>query len=140
VTSKVLYRAAAILLVLFAVLHTAGFAQIDPTWGIDALIAQLRQTTFPVQGQTRTYWEFYYGLGLSVTVWQLLAAAAAWELGGTQAPLSLLRWGLVIAMAGIAWLSWRYLFPAPLVFSVLIALCLALAQWRARQEATARVS
>jgi hypothetical protein len=140
VTSKVLYRVAAILLAVFAALHTFGFAQLDPTWGIDALIAQLRQTTFLAQGQSRTYWDFYYGFGLSVSVWQLLAALAAWELGGTSARLPLLRWGLVLAMAAITWLSWRYFFPAPLVFSVLVTVCLALAGWRVRQPSAARVS
>jgi hypothetical protein len=140
VTPKLLYRVAATLLALFAALHTYGFAQIDPTWGIDALIAQLQQTTFVVQGQTRTYWDFYYGFGLTVTAWQLVAALAAWELGGSDAPLPLLRWGLVGAMAGTTWLSWRYFFPAPLVFSVLVTICLALAAWRAQASRDERVS
>jgi hypothetical protein len=115
---------------VFAALHTFGFAQIDPAWKIDGVIAQMRETTFLAQGQQRSYWDFYYGFGLSVSVWQLLAALAAWELGGTPAPLPLLRWGLVVAMAAITWLSWQYFFPAPLVFAGLITLCLALAAWR----------
>ncbi len=131
-TPKILYRVAAILLVVFAGLHTFGFAQIDPAWQIDSLIAQMRQSTFVVMGQTRTYWEFYYGHGISVTVWQLLGAVAAWELGGTQASLPLIRWGLVATMAAISWISWRYFFPAPLGFSLLVTVCLALAAWRSK--------
>ena len=142
-TPKVLYRSAALLLALFAALHTIGFAQIDPQWGIDALIAQLRQTTFLAEGQTRSYWNFYVGFGISVSVWQLLASLLAWELSGlpmeTLAALPLLRWGLVAAMAATAWLSWRYFFPAPLVFSVAVTLCLGAAAWRARAGTGARI-
>jgi hypothetical protein len=134
VTPKILYRTAAVLLLLFAALHTVGFTQIDPSWGIDELIARLRSTTFLAQGQTRSYWDFYIGLGYSVTVWQLVAGLAAWELGRTTAALPLLRWGLVGAMAATAWLSWRYIFPAPLVLSLLIAGCLAWAAWRVRSS------
>ena len=135
-TSKLLYRIAAVLLLLFAGLHTFGFSKIDPAWGVDSLIAQLRQATFLAQGQTRSYWDFYIGFGLSVSAWQLLAAAVAWELGGlpseTLARIPVIRWGLVLAMVATTWLSWRYFFPAPLIFSVLVTLCLALASWRVR--------
>lgn len=139
-TPRVLYRVAAVLLLLFAILHTVGFQVIDPQWGVDELIRQLRETTFLVLGQTRSYWDFYLGLGISVTVWQLLAALVAWQLGGlpaeTLASLPLIRWGVVVAMAAIAWLSWRYIFLVPLLFSVVIAVCLALAAWRSRPVAT----
>jgi hypothetical protein len=136
VTPKILYRVAAVLLLLFATLHTMSFREIDPQWGVDALIRQLRDTTFLVQGQTRSYWDFFVGFGLTVTAWQLFAAAVAWQLGGlpaeTLASLPVVRWGLVAALAATGWLSWVYFFPAPLVFSVLATLCLGLGAWRGR--------
>lgn len=143
-TPKLLYRTAAVLLVIFAALHTIGFSQVDPLWGVDALIGQLRQATFLVQGQTRSYWDFFIGFGYSVTVWQVLAGLAAWELGGlppaTLSQLPALRWGLVVAMAAITGLSWRYFFPAPLIFSVLVTGCLAAASWRAQASSRPAVS
>ena len=39
------YRIAAVLLLLFAVGHTPGFRQSDPTWGVDALLAATRSIT-----------------------------------------------------------------------------------------------
>lgn len=129
-SSKALYRIAAVLLVVFAALHTIGFAQIDPAWGVDELISRLRTTTFLAQGQSRSYWDFYVGFGYTVTAWQLVAAAVAWELGSTSAPLRLIRWGVVGAMLATTVLSWRYFFPAPLVFSILVTASLALAAWR----------
>ena len=126
-----LYRTAAVLLVVFAILHTIGFAQVDPAWGIDKLISEVRASTFTALGQQRTFWDFYLGLGYSVTVWLLVAALTAWELGRTTAPLPLIRWGLVGAMLATAALSWRYIFPPPLVNSLLIAVILAWAAVRA---------
>jgi hypothetical protein len=132
VSPKVLYRTAAILLVVFASLHTLGFAQIDPTWGVDELISQLRAHTFLAQGQSRSYWDFYIGFGYTVTGWQLFAAIVAWELSGSSAPLPLIRWGVVGSMVLTTVLSWRYFFPAPLGFSLVITACLAWAAWRVR--------
>lgn len=73
----------------------------------------MRATTFLAGGEARSYWDFYLGFGYTVTAWQLFAALAAWELGGTTAPLPLARWGVVLAMIATAVLSWRFFFPAP---------------------------
>src|SRR3954471_20580404 len=75
------YRIAAVLLLLFAVGHTFGFHQSDPKWGVDTLIASMRSTHFDAQGFDRTYWDFYLGAGLSVSVFLLFAAILAWQLG-----------------------------------------------------------
>jgi len=48
------YRIAAVLLLLFAIAHTLGFAQSDPSWGIDALLSSMRSIHFDVQGFNRT--------------------------------------------------------------------------------------
>lgn len=50
-----LYRVAAVLLLLFAVGHTLGFQQSDPAWGVDALLGSMRSIHFEVQGFSRTY-------------------------------------------------------------------------------------
>lgn len=133
---RLLYRLAAGCLLLFAIGHTFGFRQIDPEWGIDSLIAQMKATRFLVQGQSRTYWDFYIGLGLFVSILQVFAAVLAWQLGALApqvlAPMGVVRWGFVVAFLGVAFLNWQYFFPVPLVFSVVITLCLALAAWKAR--------
>ena len=57
----------------------------------------------------------------------------AWQLAALDPPVlarvGLIRWGFAAAFVGIAALSWRYLFPVPLFFSLAIALCLGLAAW-----------
>jgi hypothetical protein len=66
--ASVLYRVAAVLLLLFAVGHTMGFRQSDPQWGIDALLASMRSIHLDAMGSNRTYWGFYVGSGLTVGV------------------------------------------------------------------------
>jgi hypothetical protein len=130
---SLLYRVAAVLLALFAAGHTAGFREVDPQWGIDAVINGMKASSFQVLGMQRTYWDFFVGLGLFVSVLQLFAALVAWQLATLDPPIlarmGLIRWGFVVAFVGLSGLSWRYFFPIPLLFSVAIALCLVLAAW-----------
>jgi hypothetical protein len=134
---KHLYRSATVLLIIFAALHTFGFSQVDPKWGIDALIQQMKAGMFDIQGQQRTYWDFFYGFGLTVTAFQIFTGLVAWELGGlppeSLAAMPVIRWSLVAVMGVMAWLNWKYFFPAPLLFSVVITVCLAAAAWMARR-------
>ena len=65
-SSARMYRVASVLLVLFAAAHSFGFRQVDPTWNADTTIAAMK-TTFQVQGQTRSYWDFFSGFGFFVT-------------------------------------------------------------------------
>ena len=55
------YRIAALLLLLFAVGHTLGFRQSDPTCGVDTLLGSMRSIHFDVQGFSRTYWDLCRG-------------------------------------------------------------------------------
>ena len=131
---SVLYRVASVLLVLFAIGHTFGFRQSDPRWGVSALLALMQSAHFDLQGFSRTYWELYSGLGFFVTVFLLFSAVLAWQLGGLPAEtLSRVRgiaWPLALSFWALTLLSWRYLFTAPIVFTLLIAVCLTGAVWR----------
>jgi hypothetical protein len=131
--ASVLYRIASVLLLLFAVGHTLGFRQIDPKWGVDSLIASMRTIHFDVQGFSRSYWDFYTGFGLFVTVFLLFAAFLAWQLGGLPAQsLARMRgvaWALALCFAAVTVLSWSYFFTAPVVFSLVVTICLVAAAW-----------
>jgi hypothetical protein len=131
--ASVLYRIAAVFIVLFAIGHTFGFRQSDPSWGVEALVGSMRSIHFDVQGFSRTYWDFFVGFGLFVSVFLLLAAVVAWQLGGLSAEtLALMRrvsWGLALSFVALTILSWRYFFFLPLLFSVLITACLVAAAW-----------
>ena len=85
--ASLMFRIAAVLITLFAVGHTFGFRQVDPRWGIDAMIGAMKSAKFQTQGMERTYWDFYVGFGLFVTVFLFLAAALAWQLGSLPVPV-----------------------------------------------------
>ena len=129
-----LYRVSAVLLVLFALGHQAGFRRVDPRWGIDTFVGALKTTQFVVQGWTRTYWGFYTGFGYFVTVLLVFSAAVAWQLGGlpveTLHTIPLLVWSFALCYLAITVLTWRHFFKAPVIFCIPITLGLLVAAWR----------
>jgi hypothetical protein len=131
--ASLLYRISSILLVLFAIGHTLGFRQIDPKWGVDSLVQSMKSIHFNANGTQRTYWDFFVGFGLFVTVLMLFASIIAWQFGSlsseTVATMRVSAWGFVACFAVVAYLSWRYFFIVPVVFSIAIFLCLAAAAW-----------
>lgn len=134
--ATILYKVASVVLVLFAAGHNIGFKNVDPKWGVDPLVAMMRGLHFKIQGSDRTYWDFYLGFGFFVTVLLLFAAVACWQLGMLKpevlSQMQLTSWALAAAFAAVTYLSWRYFFPTPLVFSALTTALLAVAAVLAR--------
>jgi hypothetical protein len=131
--ASLLYRISSILLLCFAVGHTVGFRQIDPQWGVDSLVQSMKTIHFNVNGSDRTYWDFFVGFGLFVTAFMVFASILAWQFGSlpseTLAAMRISAWGFVVCFAVIAYLSWRYFFIIPVMFSIAILLCLGAAAW-----------
>jgi hypothetical protein len=131
--APILYRVSAVLLMLFAAGHTLGFRESDPKWGVDTLLGSLQSHHFDVQGFSRTFWDFFVGAGFTVGVLYVFAAVLAWQLGGlpaeTLAAMRLTVWAFALCFAAITFVSWRYLFSIPVVFSFVITSCLTAAAW-----------
>ena len=127
------YKIAAVLLLLFSIGHTLGFRQTDPQWKVEALVAEMQKIHFDAQGFDRSYWDFFVGFGLFVSVFLLFSAILAWQLGGMTAEILALipavKWSLALCFIGVTILSWKYFFVVPIVFSSLITLCLIVAAW-----------
>jgi hypothetical protein len=127
--ASVLYRIAAVLLLLFALGHTLGFRQINPEWqGTGPLIASMQSIHFDAMGFNRTYWDFFSAFGFYFTVFLVFAAALAWLLGGLPAEiharLRRIAWALAVSFGVVTALTWSYGFTIPLVFSASITVCL----------------
>jgi hypothetical protein len=137
-------RIASVLTLIHAVLHTIGGVFGGPDPGVQqATVAVMKANTFPVMGVTRSYGDFYMGLGLVVSVFLTVEAVVFWQLG-SLAKTDALRLRPVLATflvgyLGAAVVSWRYFFAAPVITEILIALCLGLAIASARQVAAAGV-
>jgi hypothetical protein len=137
--ASMLYRIAAVLLLLFAAGHTLGFRQSDPGWGVDALLSSMRSIHFDVMGFNRTYWDLFVAAGFSVGVFYLFAAILAWQLGGlpgaTRALMRGTTWSFALAFAAITVVSGMYLFAIPIAFSLAITVCLTAAAWMSGKQA-----
>src|ERR1700750_1045457 len=131
-------RIASVLTFIHAVLHTIGGVFGAPAPGLQqATVAVMKANEFQVMGATRSYGDFYMGLGLVVSVFLTLEAVVFWQLG-SLAKTDALRLRPVLATfligyLGAAVVSYRYFFVAPVITEILIAACLGLAIASARQ-------
>jgi hypothetical protein len=93
----------------------------------------MRTVSFHVMGFNRSYWDFFSGFGLFVSVFLVFAAILAWQLGSMSrealAAMPVVRWSFAACFVLIAVLTWRYFFIPPGVFSTLVALGLVGAAW-----------
>src|ERR1041385_2246404 len=130
----VFYRIAAVLLLLFAAGHTLGFRQTDPSWKVEPALSAMRSIHFDMQGFDRTLWDFFVAAGFTGGGVYVFAAILTWQWGRVP-PATLTAWAFAAAFAVIAFLSWRYLFIIPLVFSIAITACLTTAAWLTSRRA-----
>lgn len=133
--ASLFYRAAAVLLALFAVSHVLGFSQGDPEWHADAVVAAMKSVQFDGLGSKLSYWNFFYALGVSVGLFYLFSAVLAWQLGGLSGEAARkmrpVAWAFAATYAAIVAISYLYLFIIPIAMSALITLCLAAGAWLA---------
>jgi hypothetical protein len=137
-------RIASVLTLVHAALHTIGGVFGGAAPGVQqATVAVMKANEFAAMGATRSYWDFYMGLGLVVSVLLTLEGVVFWQLG-SLAKTEALRLRPVLATflvgyLGIAVVSYRYFFAGPVITEILIALCLGLAIASAKRVAVAGV-
>jgi hypothetical protein len=102
-----------------------------------SVLNAMKALHFDAMGSLRTYWDFYFGFGLFLTVTLLLLAVLLWQLASlvkTEPATARPFIGvLCIAYLVFAMLSWLYFFIAPLVVEAVIALLLGLAYASSRK-------
>jgi len=115
-------RALALLLVLFTAGHTVGVMSSATRGAQQATVLDaMRGVHFPVMGFMRSYWDFYHGFGLTISLLLAVLAVLAWQLStiSRRAPRAALPMTitLMLAFGGLTVLSWRYFFSGPIVLS-----------------------
>jgi len=136
-------RIASVLTVIHAILHTIGgvFSKPDPGAAATAFAA-MQSNHFLVTGLTRSYSDFYRGMGLAVTIFLTIEAIVFWQLGSLAKThpqrLRPILATFVIAYLALAVNSWFYFFLGPVIVEILIALCLGLAILAAKPSPSAR--
>jgi hypothetical protein len=135
--TAILIRIAAVLTFIHAVLHTIGgvFGGVDPGPATVAAAA-MKSNQFVAMGNLRTYWDFYMGMGLAVTIFLTTESVVLWLLSSlAHSHASQLRPILIVFAIGylvFAIDSYRYFFVAPVITEILIGLCLVAAAISAR--------
>jgi hypothetical protein len=132
-------RIAAVLTFIHAVLHTTGgvFGTITP--GPEAVaVAAMKSNQFAAMGNMRTFWDFYMGFGLAITLSLTLEAVVLWMLASlARNHANQLRPILIVFALSyliFAMISYRYFFFGPVIAEVLIALCLVAAAISAHEK------
>jgi len=128
----VFLRIASVLTLIHSILHTIGgvFSEPDPGAAATAWAA-MKANQFAVFGLTRSYFVFYRGLGLGITIFLTAEAIVFWQLGAL-AKTDAVRLRPVIATFMLAYLvfagnSFAYFFYMPVIVEVVIAACLGMA-------------
>jgi len=142
VTKTVVFlRIAAVLTFIHAVLHTVGgvFGSVGPG-PASVAAAAMKANQFLVIGHMRSYWDFYRGLGLTVTICLTAEAVLFWQLGSLAKTdgrrLRPILITFMIAYAVLAVNSNAYFFFGPVVAEILIAACLGAAIFSAKPSQT----
>ena len=133
-------RIASVLTLIHAIMHTLGGVFGKPMPGIAAMVlATMQANRFPVLGVTRSYSDFYFGMGLGITISLTVEAVLLWQLG-TFAKSDATRLRPIIAVLMVGFLafavnSYLYFFYGPVIAEILIAVCLGFAIMTAKPEA-----
>jgi len=139
------FRAASILLVVFSVMHTAGgmLAQASLGAASDTVFEAMKRVHFTFNGADCTWYGFWFGFGLTATIFLLLSAVLAWQLERMPAELwprvRVIAGTLVAGQVANTVLAWKYFFAGPGVFGVLISLLLVAGMVRKESRSTAAV-
>jgi hypothetical protein len=127
----VFLRIASVLTLIHSILHTIGGVFGKPVNAVAAGVAANMRTPFPVLGVTRSYADFYMGMGLGVTIFLTMDALLLWILASmTKKDSVRLRPLLIVYVVGycaFALNSYLFFFAFPIINELLIVACLVAA-------------
>jgi hypothetical protein len=140
-TASNFLRTASVLSIFNCAGHTTGVFSAPKHGAAEiAVVETMKSYQLDVMGSMRSYWDFLFGYGLSVTITLLVQAILFWQLAALAKrnpacvrPIAAL---FFFNCTGIAIISWKYFFIGPAVSQLLIATCLGVAFVRAGTPVT----
>jgi hypothetical protein len=134
VRASIWLRVAAVIAALYAAGHSAGMPW-TPTHEVrpQGIVAAMREVHFRAAGAEHSYWDFYQGFGLAISVLLALEAILLWQLATLARAGTRYRAMAATHLAGFVLLgvvAARYILALPLWLSLAIAACLVLALLR----------
>ena len=121
---------------LFAAGHSVGGLREWSPMGDNPVLQMMKSVRFDTMGASRSYFDFFMGFGHSISVFQVMQAILLWQLA-TLARSNALSVRPMIAVIGLATaaigiIAWRFIFPVPAIFSLLLVATLSVAYVMAR--------
>ena len=128
-SARIWLRGAALLQGLGAVLHTLASQHRNAPSGDVAVFQVMQSYRFQIMGFDRTYWDFFRGYEVSITIVFAMLAVLMWQVGSLSNKRHALPivMTLLVAQVLLDLASWNYFFAGPGVMGILIILCLAIA-------------
>lgn len=126
--SPIVLKSLSVVLFLFALGHTLGTSAPKVQRGAPeaAAFAAMQSFRFPIMGFTRSYWDFYRGLAITVGILMFVLAAIAWQLAGIAQrhgrealPIAVT---LLLGCIGMLVVGFEFLFAIPIAFSAVTVL------------------
>jgi hypothetical protein len=129
-TTTLLLRLASAVSLLFTLGHTMGGLKKWSPMGDNDVLKTMTAVHFDTMGAQRSYFDFFMGFGWSISVAMLMQTVLLWQLASLARtrPADVRPMVAVIAVAALATgvIAWRFIFPVPALFSlVLLALLVA---------------
>ena len=131
-TASNFLRIASVLSIFNCAGHTTGVFSAPKHGAAEiAVVETMKSYQLDVMGSMRSYWDFLFGYGLSVTITLLVQAILFWQLAAvakrSPACVRPIAGLFFLNCIGIAIISWKYFFIGPAVLQLLIAACLGVA-------------
>jgi hypothetical protein len=130
-TTTLLLRIASAISLLFTAGHTLGGRKQWSPNGDNEVLRAMTSVHFDMMGVNRSYLDFFMGFGWTLSVFMLMETVLIWQLANlSQTNIEAARpMIVVIAVATLAMglLSWRFLFPVPALFSIVLFVVLVAA-------------
>jgi hypothetical protein len=106
------------------------------------ILEAMKNHSFEAEGFKGTYWDLYFGFGLTISAFLLVQAAVLWQVA-SQAKTDAMRVRPIVVSFLVAFiinaaLAWKYFFAVPVVMAGVIALCLAVSLVLARRAQAAQ--
>jgi hypothetical protein len=124
-------RITSLVTLIFAAGHSLGGMESWSPMGETEVLKAMKSFRFDAEGMTRTYFDFYLGFGLILSVCLFLQAVLLWQLAALAKTEALRLRPLLVSffLASVvsAGLSWKFIFALPAVSFVVIAVGLGLA-------------
>ena len=137
-TATLLIRIAAIISLLFTAGHTMGGLKKWSPMGDNPVLKAMTDVRFQAMGANRSYLDFYMGFGWSLSVAMLLQSILLWQIANfaltDAARVRPMIAVFILAQLAGGIIAWRFIFPVPALFSVLLLVTLVAAFVVARQS------